>query len=1006
MFRLAYRNFGDHESVVGNYSVSVGGVSGVRWFELRNVTAGPVTVYQESTYQPDSTWRWLGSAAMDGAGNLAIGYSASSTSINPQIRYAGRLASDPLNTLPQSEATLVAGTGSQSGNGNRWGDYSAMTVDPVDDSTFWYTTEYFTATGGSWQTRIGNFKFVNAPQPVADTAVVTADSCNSNGIIDPNEVVTVSLGIKNTGTANTTNLVATLQATGGVTSPSGPQTYGVVTAGGTTVARSFTFTAGNLACGSNLVATLQLQDGATNFGTITYTFTTGFVNIALSENFDGVVAPGLPAGWAAANVSGAAPLWVTSTTTPDTAPNDAFIDDPASVSDKHLDTPAIIVTSTAARVSFRNNYNLESTFDGGVLEVSSPNINGGVFTDITSATVGGSFVSGGYNGTISTAFSSPIAGRQAWTGSSSGYIDTVANLGPNVNGQTIKLRFRMGSDSSTAATGWWVDTVRVSNGSVCCGGTPVIASGGLATVTTENFTPPNGAPDPGELVTVSLPLINTGAGNTVNLVGTLQATGGVTSPSGPQTYGIVVAGGASVSRSFSFTASGTCGNNITLTLALQDGVTSLGTVTYTLRLGTVSTSTQTFSNPAAITIPASGTGSTTGASATPYPSNIVVSGLTNPVTKVMVTLKNMSHTFPSDVDVLLVSPIGQKFIVMSDVIGGTDWTGQTYTLDDSAAAIIPSSGTPVSGSFRPTNYTTGDLFPAPAPAAPYLTPATAGSDTFASAFAGISGNGTWSLYVVDDASGDIGTFAGGWDLSVTTSTNVCVSNQAPAITNGPPPSPVIVGTPYSFTFMASGNPPPTFSLVGTLPPGLGLSAAGVLSGTATDGGTGTYSGIMVTATNGVAPDATQTFALNTATRANNYIASFGLIGSDAVLTFDYEQDGLANLLEYALGLDPTMASLSGLPTVTLKNYSGTTYLSMLFHRSSLATDLSYIVQGSSDLVTWTDLGASTAGATTSGPGFVIETGSAPNFTVEVRDTVPDDGNSLTKRYLRLKITSP
>ncbi len=284
----------------------------------------------------------------------------------------------------------------------------------------------------------------------------------------------------------------------------------------------------------------------------------------------------------------------------------------------------------------------------------------------------------------------------------------------------------------------------------------------------------------------------------------------------------------------------------------------------------------------------------------------------------------MTHTFPSDVDVLLVSPTGQKFIVMSDVVGGTDWTGQTYTLDDGAAAVVPSSGTPVSGSFRPTNHSTGDAFPAPAPAAPYLTPATAGSDTFASAFSGLNGNGTWSLYVVDDA---------------TT-------------------------------------------------------------------GTGTYPGIMVTASNGVAPNATQTFALNTATRADNCIASFGLIGSDAVLTFDYDQDGLANLLEYALGLDPTMASLSGLPAVTLKDYSGTVYLSMLFHRSSLATDLSYIVQGSSDLVTWTDLGTSMAGGITNGPGFVTETGSAPNITVEVRDTEPDDGNPLTKRYLRLKITSP
>jgi hypothetical protein len=159
MFRLAYRNFGDHESVVGTYSVSSGGVAGLRWFELRNVTSGPVTAYQQSTYQPDTTWRWMGSAAMDGHGNLAIGFSASSSSIHPQLRYAGRLATDPLNTLAQGEAHLYDGPGSQTGSGNRWGDYSSLTVDPVDDETFWYTNEYYsTTTSYNWRTRIGSFK--------------------------------------------------------------------------------------------------------------------------------------------------------------------------------------------------------------------------------------------------------------------------------------------------------------------------------------------------------------------------------------------------------------------------------------------------------------------------------------------------------------------------------------------------------------------------------------------------------------------------------------------------------------------------------------------------------------------------------------------------------------------------------------------------------------------------------------------------------------------------------
>ena len=110
----------------------------------------------------------------------------------------------------------------------------------------------------------------------------------------------------------------------------------------------------------------------------------------------------------------------------------------------------IAINSASAQLSFRNNFNLQDAFDGGVLEVSSPNIAGGAFTDITDPAVGGSFVTGGYTDIISTAFGNPIAGRMAWSGNSGGYINTVVNLGPNVNGQTIKLRFRLGTDQALA----------------------------------------------------------------------------------------------------------------------------------------------------------------------------------------------------------------------------------------------------------------------------------------------------------------------------------------------------------------------------------------------------------------------------------------------------------------------------------------------------------------------------------------------------------------------------
>ena len=209
MFRLAYRNFGDHESVVGNYTVSAGGVAAVRWFELRNVTAGPVSVYQQSTYQPDSTWRWMGSAAMDGQGNLAIGFSASSSTINPQIRYAARLATDPINTLAQGEAHLFDGTGSQSGTSNRWGDYSALSVDPVDDSTFWYTNEYYSTTASfNWRTRIGSFKIASGSPTPTPTPTPAPDFSLS---ISPSTVTLHRSG----GTATYT---VTITRTGGFSS--------------------------------------------------------------------------------------------------------------------------------------------------------------------------------------------------------------------------------------------------------------------------------------------------------------------------------------------------------------------------------------------------------------------------------------------------------------------------------------------------------------------------------------------------------------------------------------------------------------------------------------------------------------------------------------------------------------------------------------------------------------------------------------------------------------------
>lgn len=165
MYRLAYRRFADgRDSLVVNHAVRVGatnkptsGYSGTRWYEIRNANTTPV-VYQQSTYAPDTNHRWMGSIAMDKQGNIALGYSVSSGSMKPAIRYATRLASDPLNTL-SNETTIVQGGGAQGRSLSRWGDYSHMSVDPSDDCTFWFTTEYLKADGTfNWNTRIASFK--------------------------------------------------------------------------------------------------------------------------------------------------------------------------------------------------------------------------------------------------------------------------------------------------------------------------------------------------------------------------------------------------------------------------------------------------------------------------------------------------------------------------------------------------------------------------------------------------------------------------------------------------------------------------------------------------------------------------------------------------------------------------------------------------------------------------------------------------------------------------------
>ena len=186
LHRLQYRNFGDHQSLVANHTVDVDGSdhAGIRWYELR-ATGGPWAIEQQGTYAPDSDHRWMGSAAMDASGNIAVGYSVSSETTFPSIRAAGRLVTDPPGELSQGEQEMFAGTGSQTHSAARWGDYSSLNVDPVDQCTLWYTQEYLVETSvADWHTRIGHFKFPSCTLGPSGTLTGTVTDAATNNPIE------------------------------------------------------------------------------------------------------------------------------------------------------------------------------------------------------------------------------------------------------------------------------------------------------------------------------------------------------------------------------------------------------------------------------------------------------------------------------------------------------------------------------------------------------------------------------------------------------------------------------------------------------------------------------------------------------------------------------------------------------------------------------------------------------------------------------------------------------
>jgi hypothetical protein len=344
MYRLAYRNFGDHEALVVNHSITAGSSVGLRWYELRSPNAPAPVVYQQGTYAPDASYRWMGSAAMDKVGNLAMGYSVSSSTLKPGINFTGRAPTDPLGTLGTPEIHIKDGLGSQTTGLSRWGDYSSLSVDPVDDCTMWFTTEYLQTNGTfQWSTRIGYFKFANcggAPTPDFALATTPASQTVAAGAgTSYTTTVTASGGFNGTVNFSVSGLPTGATGTFNPTSvnTSGSTTLSVTTSG-TTPAGSYpltiTGTSGSIVHTNsvtlvvNAVATPDYSISATPASqTVTQGAGTSYTaTVTPSGGFTGTVTfsySGLPTGAAATfnptsvTTSGNTTMSVTtSTTTP------------------------------------------------------------------------------------------------------------------------------------------------------------------------------------------------------------------------------------------------------------------------------------------------------------------------------------------------------------------------------------------------------------------------------------------------------------------------------------------------------------------------------------------------------------------------------------------------------------------------------------------------------------------------------------------------------------------
>jgi len=445
-----------NDKLVASKNIGLGGLNLARWYQFNAPLAGAPTLVQQGDISPGPGINTsYPSIAINPAGDIALTYMQNSSTQGTSMYVTGRSAALTLGFLSPGRL-VIAGAGLTSAF--RGGDYSATEYDPSNPSSFWSANQYQlpnTNSNFDWGTQIAKYTITPAPTVIGSTPTDSQTTAVSSVIFNfdqPMNVGSFSIGadvvsftgpsgdlkplissssFNGAGTALTINF-ASQAIVGNYSFVLGPQILSA--AGGFALDNNLNGTAGEIP-GDNFNGTFSI------------------LNLTC-ESFDNVTAPALPAGWSSQSSVGTA-SWVTSTTTSLSLPNNAFVPGVGSASDTRLIGPSFTYTSTNKEVQFQQNYDFETNFDGGVLEIS---INGGAFQDIIAA--GGSFIAGGYNRTI-TVSNNPLSGRQGWSGRSNGYILTRVNLPEESVGLPVRLQWRQGTDEIIAHSGWHIDDVCV-----------------------------------------------------------------------------------------------------------------------------------------------------------------------------------------------------------------------------------------------------------------------------------------------------------------------------------------------------------------------------------------------------------------------------------------------------------------------------------------------------------------------------------------------------------------